>query len=198
VGPGTHPPTGERRNPGSGVGDGWVPPLDPAELDSTIDALPSGDSDVLGMPDVSDTANTEMVLYGEDGTGVAEWDLYALGLERDTTGTLERGLTVEQGTAREALSAFGRLLDEAFVTVTGVPADRLEVWAPHAITDVAVHWPGPPITEVVKDQGCGVVEGPDAETIRAYLEDGTTITDDPDLVVLALLASQEEACIVRQ
>jgi len=147
---------------------------------------------------VSDTANTEMVLHGEVGTGVAEWDLYALGLERDATGTLDSALSVEQGAAREALSAFGRLLDDAFVPVTGVPADRLEVWAPYAITDEAVHWTGPPVTEVVGDQGCGVVEGPDAETIRASLEDGTTITDEPGLVVLALLAPQEEACIVRQ
>ena len=84
--------------------------------------------------------------------------------------------------------------------ITGLNAAliRLEVWAPYAITDVAVHWPGPPVTEVVGDQGCGVVEGVDAETIRAYLGDGNTITDDPGLVVLALLAPQEEACIVRQ
>lgn len=172
--------------------------IDPAELEAAIATLPSGDGDVIGGLAVSDTANTEMVLYGEDGTGVAAWDLYALGLERDATGTLDAALSVEQGAAREAVSAFGRLLDDAFVPVTGVPADRLEVWAPYAITDVAVHWPGPPVTEVVGDQGCGVVEGVDAETIRAYLGDGNTITDDPGLVVLALLAPQEEACIVRQ
>lgn len=113
-------------------------------------------------------------------------------------GGWEEPLTTEQAAAREALSKLGRLVDDAFVAVGEEPAGRLEVWAPYDITDGKVHWPGPPITEVVGDEGCGVIEGPDAETIRAHLAGGDTITDEPGLVVLALLAPQEEACIVRQ
>lgn len=172
--------------------------VDPADLYNAIDGLPAGGGEAVGMPAVSDTTNTEVVVHGQDGIVVAEWDVDALGLEHDSTGTLDAALTTEQAAAREALSNLGRLVDDAFVAVAEEPADRLEVWAPYDITDGEVHWPGPPITEVVGDEGCGVIEGPDAETIRAHLAGGDTITDEPGLVVLALLAPQEEACIVRQ
>ncbi|TDE94850.1 hypothetical protein EXU48_08640 [Occultella glacieicola] len=151
----------------------------------------------FGGAQVAEASDTEMILHGQDGTEEFVWDVHGLGLERDDAGVVVAGLDAEQLAARDALSAFAAMLISSVVDARDLPVDRIEVLAPYAITDEAVTWPAPPITEVLHD-GCGVVEGAAATALRDQVQAGTPIADPAVGVYLRVLAPQVEPCIVHQ
>ncbi len=169
------------------------------DLDGLMAALAGFERDnaVFGTPLVPDAANTEMVLFGDDGAEEFVWDVYSLGLERDAAGVVVDGLDADQVAARDALSAFGSMLLNSVVDSENLTVDRIEVLAPYAITDAEVTWPGPPITDVLHD-GCGVLEGADAERIWDQVQAETPIADPNAGVFLRVLTPQVEPCVVHQ
>lgn len=149
------------------AGDLWQPAyLGNCQLDA-VDALAAeelteGD---LGQPMVTDASTTSVTYYGGDEP--VRSSAYALGHEGFGD---ELSRAHQQG--REVLKGLIAALDEATVTGEVLPIDTLQVTGEVGEPEPE-GWPGPPLAELLGDEGCGELTGQQAQDVHEYLSERT-------------------------
>lgn len=168
------------------AGNPWQPAyLGSCQLDA-VDALAAeelveGD---LGQPMVTDASTASVTYYGGDEP--VRSSAYALGNE-SSGDRLSR--TDKQG--REVLKGLISALGEATVTGEVLPVETVQVTGD--LEDGQPEgWPGPPLAEVLGDEGCGELTGQVARDAHEYLREHTY--EDVGWLRATVVAPGQSAC----
>ena len=138
----------------------------------------------LGQPMVTDASTTSVTYYGGDEP--VRVRAYALGHEGAGDGLSRAD---EQG--REVLKGLLAALEEAPVTGGVLPIETVQV-AGEVGEPEPEGWPGPPLTELLGDDGCGELTGQQAQDVHAYLSERTH--EDVGWLRVDVLAPGMTAC----
>ncbi|WP_147915521.1 hypothetical protein [Ruania zhangjianzhongii] len=170
--------------PAPPAGDRWQPAyLGSCQLEA-VDALAAeelveGD---LGDPIVTDASTTTITYYG--GEEPVSSSAYALGSESSDLSRAD-----QQG--REVLKALIAALDEATVTGDVLPVETVRVNGEVGEPEPE-GWPGPPLAELLGDDGCGELTGQQALDVYEYLGERTHA--DVGWLRVTVVAPGQSAC----
>lgn len=167
------------------AGNRWQPAyLGSCQLEAVdtlaAEELVEGD---LGQPMVTDAGTTTVTYYG--GEEPVSSSAYALGHEGGD------GVSRSEKQGREVLKALLAALDEATVTGDVLPVETVQV---HGDLEDGEPdgWPGPPLAELLGDDGCGELTGEEAREVYEYLSERTY--DDVGWLRVSVVAPGRTAC----
>ena len=168
------------------AGDRWQPAyLGSCQLEAVdtlaAEELVEGD---LGDLMVTDVTSTTVTYYG--GEEPVSSSAYALGHEGAGD-----GLSRSDKHGREVIKALLAALDEAPATGDVLPVETVQV-SGDLEDGEPDGWPGPPLAELLGDDGCGELTGEDARKVYEYLSERTY--DDVGWLRVSVVAPGRTAC----
>lgn len=168
------------------AGDRWQPAyLGSCQLEA-VDTLAAEElvEGNLGDLMVTDVTSTTITYYGGDEP--VSSSAYALGHEGAGD-----GLSRSDKRGREVIKALLAVLEEAPVTGDALPVETIQVTGDPEDGDPD-GWPGPPLAELLDDDGCGELTGEDARQVYAYLSERTY--EDVSWLRATVVAPGRTAC----